>query len=59
MKCFVMLNKYARNFNFHNKMKTTATLSHTHAAFCFSQLHESHQACIYIKGNLQQENAVV
>jgi len=50
-KRFVTLNKHARNFNFHNKMKTTATLSHTHAAFCLSQLHETHQASIYTKLN--------
>jgi len=35
--------------NFHNEMKTTVTLSHTHAALRLSQLHETHQACIYIK----------
>jgi hypothetical protein len=35
--------------NFHNEMKTTLTLSHTHAALRLSQLHETHQACIYIK----------
>jgi len=44
----VTFNKYARNFNFHNEMKTTVTLSDTHAALCLSQLHETHQACIYV-----------
>jgi len=39
-KC-VTFNKYARNFNFRNEMKTTITLSHTHAASCLSQLHET------------------
>ena len=36
---YVTLNKYARNFNFHNEMKNTVTSSHTHAALCLSQLH--------------------
>jgi len=27
-KGFVTFNKYARNFNFHNEVKTTVTLSH-------------------------------
>jgi len=36
---YVTLNKYARNFNFHNEMKNTVTPSHTHAALCLSQLH--------------------
>jgi len=32
----VTFNKYARNVNFHNEMKTTVTLSETHAALSFS-----------------------
>ena len=33
MKRFVMFNKYTRNFNFHNEMKTTIT---RHAALSFT-----------------------
>ena len=58
----VMFNKYARNFNFHNEMKTTVTLSHTHAVLCLPQLHETHQACIYIQsvtGGTEQIREVV
>ena len=44
----VTFNTYARNFNFHNEMKTTVTLSDAHDALCPSQLHKTHQACIYI-----------
>jgi len=35
----VTFNTYASNCNFHNEMKTTVTLSDTHAALCLSQLH--------------------
>ena len=45
----VTFNKYVRNFNFHNEMKATITLSHSHVALCLPQLHETHQACIYTK----------
>jgi len=48
MKRSVTLNKYARNFNFHNEMKATITRSHSHVELCLPQLHETHQACIYI-----------
>ena len=44
----VTFNKYARNFNFHNEMKTTITLLHTPMLRCLSQVHETHEACIYI-----------
>ena len=43
----VTFNTYARNFNFHNELKTTVTLSDAHAVLCLSQLHKTHQACIY------------
>jgi len=46
-KGFVTFNKYARNFNFHNEMKTTVTLSYA-MLHCLSQLHETHHTCIYI-----------
>ena len=48
MKHCVKFKKYARNFNLHNGMKTTVTLSDAHPELCFSQLHETHQACIYV-----------
>ena len=51
MKRSVTLNKYARNFNFHNEMKATITRSHSHVELCLPQLHETHQACIYIYKN--------
>jgi hypothetical protein len=55
----VTFNKYAKIFNFLNKMKTTITLPHTHAALCLSQLLETHRACIYIKWNPWKENALI
>ena len=42
----VTFNIYARNFNFHNEMKATITLSQSHAALCLPLFHETHQACI-------------
>ena len=33
----VTFNKYASNLNFHNEMKATLTLSHSHAALCLPQ----------------------
>jgi len=43
----VTFNKYARNFNFHNEMKATVTLSHSHAALYLPQLHETPGMHIY------------
>jgi hypothetical protein len=43
----VTFNKYAKNFNLLNEMKTTITLPHTHAALCLSQLHETLDMSIY------------
>ena len=48
-KRLVTFNKYARNFNFHNEMKATITLSHSHVALCLPHIDETHKACIYIK----------
>ena len=45
----VSFNIYARNFNFHNEMKTTITLSHSHDALCLPLFQETHEACIYMK----------
>jgi len=50
-KGFVTFNKYARNFNFHNKTKTALTLPHA-ILHCLSQLHERHQ--VRIRGLLEK-----
>jgi len=40
----VTFNKHARNFNFHNEMKTTVTLSHTHAALFLCRMEHTRHA---------------